>query len=403
MSYIPLDIKALIIHEIWISDQQRERTLSGLCFAWPDTIPFIRQYRFKNLIIADLRTLSPLLDIIHAAPEISTIIRRINIYCRRGFMSADPEADTLALVSCAFNLEELVLDYMDLTKFNLAMAAFKFHGGSLTHLKTLSVNFSSMSTTSTLFDIIRSFPHLTTLRFFNLYIDELSVIIAELWDGADASSDFSPDVCIPWNVRDFEVPDTVSRITTLKVNLGSSVDLILLDLISSPKTPFPNVEEIILIDSDIARCRTQRLPALIERYNGTLRVLDLGVDRGANSTLCFPPRGYIYSLLRAAPVLTFPHTLEHFKFAISHETWLESFCQTLSSASVKLITVVISSYMGEFADTRLLDEVLAGVDSLERLSISVEFAPKDTVERGFPRCVKKHIKGGLELIWLGCK
>ena len=72
------------------------------------------------------------------------------------------------------------------------------------------------------------------------------------------------------------VPAPVPQVRSLSLSIALYADAILLDLISSTKSPFPNIEEITIL------CNFYKdwphFPLLLRRYDSSLRVLSIAED-----------------------------------------------------------------------------------------------------------------------------
>lgn len=279
MLYIPLELKALIIREIWFLDEfreyawKRERALSALSFVWPDAIPRIREYRFRKIApMPD--NLPSLLAILNSAPEIYDLIRSIS-------QGRDSElAASLSLIQRAVKVEELTLFDIYLSGFNRAVAELPGSLRGCTRLRKLCIHESCDRHLSTVLETIHSLPYLTHLEFWNICVDDLlRAITSEAYEPEDYLE--------MWDPHDFEAPSPSMRITSLTIDWVSWGDLQFLDLVASSKTPFPNIQHIRLAGDSKPIFHSERLRVLLERYKNSLRSLELDVTGDYNSKPMF--------------------------------------------------------------------------------------------------------------------
>lgn len=262
MQSLPPEILALIVAEMW-----RSRTsLSPVSLAWPDIVPVVREQRFQHLQVSGLRRTAGLVAIIDSTPEISTVIRTIHANSTSEENMASKLGELIHLLSKIGNLERLSLHCLRYD-FPDTLPAYA-------NLTTLSLSDVRMSYLSDLLNPMHSMPHLSTLSFRRLTVSDLYRFASSalknyprkpisLWDG-DSGGFVAP------------TPVQASQVRSLILSITSYADAILLDLISSTKSPFPNIEEITIL------CNFYKdwphFPLLLRRYDSSLRVLSIAED-----------------------------------------------------------------------------------------------------------------------------
>lgn len=288
MSSFPLEIKALIVHEL----AHDQKTLSTVSYVWPETIPYIREHRFKNLKFESSKSLARLLPVITGTPALGQIIRSIFFISMSSpsdladfKLPLDVYINFVVLLMMAPKLEEVSVDEADISKFNYVLAAIPSSLYPLITLKKFGMHFSSPSLAA-LLDIIRVFSHLTTFTLCHVIISDLCPIAGQIWDLVADPSQFDPERCVMWDTHNFEVPKLVPQVISINLYFSYVSDLMFLDLLASPKTPFPNIEEITFVDNELSMCRPRRLQALLDRYKTTLRVLNLTCNSDSKSLIC---------------------------------------------------------------------------------------------------------------------
>lgn len=361
MSSIPPEVKALIVSEIWLSEDP-EPTLSSLSFAWPDAIHFIRECRFNDvLLISTLHRIPELIAIIEGAPEVGASIRTLMVSG-----AVIETGQLLHLLSSATNVEDLQLTDFP-TGDNLLDTL-----GTCNHLTTLFLYNFSIEHFSNLLDVLRPLPNLSALRFEYFQILEFGNISLGLWKYAGMSLEYNDEEMFPWSAHGYETPRPMLQVSCLSLHLSTSSDLLLYDLICSAKTPFPNLQEIVLADEAVKSYRSERLSALMERYASSLRTLDL-VDGLNDSCMSFPLIGFLTHV--SITGLMLPANVEHLKFGLGVTFSMDPFWHTLSSsASLRSVTMRLKlEREGTHPHLERFDELLAGLAYLERLNIEVEF------------------------------
>ena len=267
---IPADIFEIIV--CLLADDKQ--ALCSLGLAWKGAIPAIRARRFKNVRHADgNRSRSPISPIIENAPEICVLIRTLSLFIRSNNTQVYP------IITNAVNVQDLTFEWLTTSFYNAEnLSSCLAQYSSLTTL-TFTNGFVEMSS---FFSHLHAIPRLTTLTMSSLVIKELKAITYKAWPTAatiyralwDNHTGFKD--CTPFerDTYDFEAPKPLPNITRLSLTVSNTSDLILLDLISSTKSPFPNVENFTLSDCT-GSCRTLRFNGLLQNFKTTLTTLEL--------------------------------------------------------------------------------------------------------------------------------
>lgn len=265
MNCLPPEILSLIVSEIWLSND----SLSSISLAVPSTTPFVREHRFKVLHVAPT-WLKDLLDIIDGAQDVSKAIRKVTlIYELEDFTLFS------RLLSAAVNLEKLVLRGTFTIDWTADLSNLSTSLRACTRLTSLCITEMAIPRLSDLFQVLHSVPNLTTLTLRWLEIHDMYDMMPPSWLSPPPENPFYRPQWDP-DPQDFEAPKPLPRISHLTLQLTSRVwSLMHIDLISSAKTPFPNLQEIVFQDQFLAMYSPRRLPALLKRYRSSLRVLDL--------------------------------------------------------------------------------------------------------------------------------
>lgn len=282
MLSIPREIVGLIVDDLRMLEYygSQSTTLSSLCLACPDAVPFIRQYRFDDINVSfgvftyDMPLqLTRLISIIDSAPEVASFIRRIEFSC---YIPAPSDiTPVIRLVTSAVNLQHLRLTCSRNDDQSWALARSL---PECSNLRTLYLRGFFFKRLSDLFQIIHSNPCLTTLDLQELKIKEFTDLAGVMWPEAKEPvyHDDNRVACTPWDASGYDSPKPALQVSSLRLDVGSLSDLLLLDLISSHQMPFPHLQTFSLKDYEIDSYRPQRLAALLETYKmSVLRVLHL--------------------------------------------------------------------------------------------------------------------------------
>ena len=265
MRSIPPEIKSLFIDELSRSDPD---ALSALSLAWRDALPFTRDLRFKDLRVFKRPQMAALLAVVDGSPEVSATIR--TIYIELGSSPAALE------IPDALNLKQLTIN----DTCYLPSQAFSVSLRKCMHLTTLSLFHVVSKQLCDLFNIISSIPHLRTLKLRYLNIEDVFKISMGIWGRRTAALwSGSP----PWDRSGVETPKPVLQVDCLELEVHTASDLMLLDLISTSETPFPNLQEITIRDYVAQSKGCTRFCALLREYHSSLRVVDLGESLTDNS------------------------------------------------------------------------------------------------------------------------
>lgn len=235
MLTLPPEIKSLIAAEVWRLCSPS--TWANFSLAWPEMVPFVRERRFKDIDINRLEKMRQLMDIVEGAQDCAAAIQRMKI--ENSYPHNDTEMIFLIppLVTRAVNLQTLSLQHLE-WKDSIPPSACP----SLTMLSLCAISFPRLSD---LVDALLSIPNLTNLNIRCLELHDLKALALEMWPTA---RDQSLESCAPpWDTRGFEAPKAVSQLSCLEIHVLWMSDLMLLDLLSSAKTPFPNLREITLV------------------------------------------------------------------------------------------------------------------------------------------------------------
>lgn len=217
----PPEITALIVAEI---ASQKPAFLSSLILAWPNVIPFVREHRFKKIEIGTPKRLESFIAI--SSPGVMFSVRRA-----RFWRSHHPPLDIgrlSQLVSTAVNLEEIELCDFEMDSINLALLASL---RACTHLTTVCLSSITSQYLPDIFPALQLLPRLVT---FKLCLTGLQGPVGSI---SHRMSGDTLGLYPSWNVHNLEAPP-IAQVSCLELTLYALWDLLILDLIASPKTPF---------------------------------------------------------------------------------------------------------------------------------------------------------------------
>lgn len=387
MPSLPPEITALIVEDIVRS--QKTTSISSLIFAWPDNniLPFIRKYRFRKVRISSPARQESFIAI--SSPEVMAAVRKISFGC--GCPHPLDTARVIQLISTAVKMEEIVL-------WNFAIGLTKdifVALGACTHLTTIYLSSVTADHLSDVFRALQFLPHLTTLKLQHLRIRELTDIAS----GLDTAVPF--DVPVPWDTQNFPAPPAVPQVSCLDIEYDGTSDMMFLDLISGPKTPFSDLKSIAISSHNAGCYRFCRISAILRRYSASLRVLEIGNGVVSQSALSHPISiGRVNSPHPLVSSFVLPPSLESFKFYAGQ--YLDPLCRTLYSGKGILKTVTVCPSYFNYPDFMpaldRLDDVLAGL-GLEELDIEgnthIASDIGVLVEAHFPRCLGRYASEGV--------
>lgn len=241
MLSIPPEILALIVTEAWCS-QNSHSTLSSLALALLGAVPFIREYRFRELQLGDVRSRPPntnsttLMAIIDGAPEVGNIIKKVDIVNS----TFAPVPHLPRLLSMAPNLKEIELCHFATDKGSLDPL------GSCSRLTMISLDNVVIQHLSDLLSVLPKLPYLTTLKLQRLHIRDNHTIIRARLQAVTPLTNYLDALVTEMYHREAPRPLQVPQVSHLTLTISDTSDLLICCLSLSSKSPFPNLREIRL-------------------------------------------------------------------------------------------------------------------------------------------------------------
>lgn len=277
MPGLPLEIKALIIAEVWKADPRWIHSLSALSLVWKDAASFIREWRFNDVSSSDEHFIL-LSGLLNDEWDPLPLIRKLKLYITRPLDHPINGPRLFATVAQAVNVENLTFVGLS-ARCSVGVLSESLIG----YRRLTTLTFSSLCVhIIPWIKLLHAIPHLVSLTLAEIRIIDCMSIALEVWPHQDRDSYslgppyFTVEECAPfdWETHVFQTPHILPNLTHLSFNFLKAPELMLLDLIASSKTPFPNIQRLQLSDRAYSY-RTPRITALMRRFKSSLTSFEL--------------------------------------------------------------------------------------------------------------------------------